>query len=135
MPSPGSTGRAVGHSGRQPAAALRPLCVSPPPRSRRRAAEKPAPYVVVKAAAGHGLGPKATPVYADGKVFTFGISGILTALDAKTFEVPEGYKKVQDLAAEQVKDMFDGANMEELVKKLQGLEGTGQDAAPPSGKQ
>jgi outer membrane protein assembly factor BamB len=47
----------------------------------------PAPYVVVKAAAGHGLGPKSTPVYADGRLFTFGISGILTALDAKTGKI------------------------------------------------
>jgi outer membrane protein assembly factor BamB len=43
-----------------------------------------APYTVVKAAASHGPGPKATPVYADGKIVTFGISGILTAWDAKT---------------------------------------------------
>ena len=28
------------------------------------------------------MGPKATPVYADGKLFTFGISGILSAFDA-----------------------------------------------------
>jgi outer membrane protein assembly factor BamB len=41
-----------------------------------------APYDLVKAAAPHGMGPKATPVYADGKLFTFGISGILSAFDA-----------------------------------------------------
>jgi outer membrane protein assembly factor BamB len=44
----------------------------------------PAPYTVVKAAAAHGLGPKAVPVYGDGRLFTFGISGILTAIDAKS---------------------------------------------------
>ena len=44
----------------------------------------PAPYTLVKAAAGHGMGPKAAPVYGDGRVFTFGISGILTAIDAKS---------------------------------------------------
>jgi outer membrane protein assembly factor BamB len=45
-------------------------------------AQYPAPYVVVKAAAGHGLGPKATPAFADGRLFTHGISGILSAFDA-----------------------------------------------------
>jgi outer membrane protein assembly factor BamB len=44
----------------------------------------PAPYTLVKAAAAHGMGPKSTPVYADGRLFTFGISGILSAIDAKT---------------------------------------------------
>jgi len=44
----------------------------------------PAPYTLVKAAVPHGMGPKATPVYADGKLFTFGISGILSAFDANT---------------------------------------------------
>ena len=47
----------------------------------------PAPYTLVKAAAGHGMGPKATPAYADGRLFTFGISGILTAFDAKTGKI------------------------------------------------
>jgi outer membrane protein assembly factor BamB len=41
-----------------------------------------APYNLVKAAAGHGMGPKGTPVFADGRIFTFGISGILSAFDA-----------------------------------------------------
>src|ERR1700738_409743 len=39
----------------------------------------PAPYTLVQAAAPHGMGPKSTPVVADGRIFTFGISGILTA--------------------------------------------------------
>jgi outer membrane protein assembly factor BamB len=43
-----------------------------------------APYTLVKAAMPHGMGPKATPVHADGKVFTFGISGILSAFDANS---------------------------------------------------
>src|ERR1700729_3790142 len=37
----------------------------------------PAPYKVNSAAAGHGPGPKSTPLYANGKLFTFGLSGIL----------------------------------------------------------
>ena len=44
----------------------------------------PAPYELVKAAAAHGMGPKATPVFSDGRLFTFGISGILSAFDAAT---------------------------------------------------
>jgi outer membrane protein assembly factor BamB len=43
-----------------------------------------APYKMNEAAVGHGEGPKATPVYANGKLYTFGISGILSAFDAET---------------------------------------------------
>ncbi len=43
-----------------------------------------APYTLVRAAAPHGLGPKSTPAYADGRLFSLGISGILTAWDANT---------------------------------------------------
>jgi outer membrane protein assembly factor BamB len=42
----------------------------------------PAAYTLNPAAAGHGKGPKSTPVVADGRLFTFGISGILSAWDA-----------------------------------------------------
>ncbi|MGE0703963.1 MAG: PQQ-binding-like beta-propeller repeat protein [Vicinamibacterales bacterium] len=48
------------------------------------ASRYPAPYEPVSAAARHGKGPKSTPVHADGKLFTFGISGILSAWDAAT---------------------------------------------------
>jgi outer membrane protein assembly factor BamB len=44
----------------------------------------PAPYTVVSAAAEHGKGVKSTPVVADGRICTFGISGILSCFDAKT---------------------------------------------------
>jgi outer membrane protein assembly factor BamB len=47
-------------------------------------AEYPAPYSVNPAARGHGPGPKATPAIADARVFTFGIGGILSALDLAT---------------------------------------------------
>jgi outer membrane protein assembly factor BamB len=40
-----------------------------------------APYTMNPAARGHGPGPKSTPVAAGGRVFTFGISGILSAYD------------------------------------------------------
>jgi outer membrane protein assembly factor BamB len=41
-----------------------------------------APYQVNSAASAHGKGPKSTPVVDGGKMFTFGISGILSAWDA-----------------------------------------------------
>jgi outer membrane protein assembly factor BamB len=41
-----------------------------------------APYTLVRAALPHGMGPKSTPAFADGRLFTLGISGILTAFDA-----------------------------------------------------
>ncbi len=43
-----------------------------------------APYKMHSAARGHGKGPKSTPVVADGKLVTFGISGILSCFEAKT---------------------------------------------------
>jgi outer membrane protein assembly factor BamB len=46
-----------------------------------------APYTMNMAAVSHGKGPKSTPVVADGRVFTYGISGILTAMDAATGRV------------------------------------------------
>lgn len=44
----------------------------------------PAPYTMNPAATGHGKGPKSTPAVAGGRLFTFGIGGILSALDAST---------------------------------------------------
>ncbi len=41
-----------------------------------------APYTMNMAATSHGKGPKSTPVVADGRVFTYGISGILSGFDA-----------------------------------------------------
>jgi outer membrane protein assembly factor BamB len=46
--------------------------------------EYAAPYTMNPAARGHGPGPKSTPVVAAGRVFTFGISGILSAYDVAT---------------------------------------------------
>jgi outer membrane protein assembly factor BamB len=43
-----------------------------------------APYQVNPVAATHGKGPKSTPAVADGRVFTLGISGIVTAWDAQS---------------------------------------------------
>jgi hypothetical protein len=44
----------------------------------------PAPYSVAQPAAAHGAGPKATPLYHEGRLFTMGISGIVSAFDPAT---------------------------------------------------
>jgi len=44
----------------------------------------PAPYSMNMAAFGHGKGPKATPAFYNGKLYTFGISGILSCFEAAT---------------------------------------------------
>jgi outer membrane protein assembly factor BamB len=44
----------------------------------------PAPYRMNPVAASHRKGPKSTPVLHAGRLFTFGISGILSSYDAKT---------------------------------------------------
>jgi len=44
----------------------------------------PAPYTPSKAAEKHGASPKATPLFHDGRLFTLGISGIVSAFDAKS---------------------------------------------------
>lgn len=46
--------------------------------------EYAAPYTMNPAARAHGPGPKSTPVVADGRVFTFGISGVLSAHEVMT---------------------------------------------------
>ena len=46
-----------------------------------------APYKPTSAAARHGLGPKSTPVLHDGRLFTLGISGTLSAFDAESGKV------------------------------------------------
>jgi outer membrane protein assembly factor BamB len=43
-----------------------------------------APFTMNPAAARHEKGPKSTPTFADGKLFTLGMSGIVTAFDAAT---------------------------------------------------
>jgi outer membrane protein assembly factor BamB len=44
----------------------------------------PAPYSPSQPAAAHGAGPKATPVFHEGRLFTLGISGIVSAFDVAT---------------------------------------------------
>ena len=43
-----------------------------------------APYQMNSSALGHGKGPKSTPIIADGRIYTLGISGILTCWDTTT---------------------------------------------------
>ena len=47
----------------------------------------PAPYQPSPPTAAHGSGPKATPTYHDGKLFTLGVSGIVGAFDASSGEI------------------------------------------------
>jgi outer membrane protein assembly factor BamB len=43
-----------------------------------------APFQVFAATARHGAGPKSTPVFANGRIFSLGMSSIVTAFDAAT---------------------------------------------------
>lgn len=44
----------------------------------------PAPFDMKSATARHGPGPKSTPAFAEGRLFTLGMSGIVTSFDAQT---------------------------------------------------
>jgi outer membrane protein assembly factor BamB len=44
----------------------------------------PATFTMQKAAARHGPGPKSTPVFASGKLYAIGMTGVVTAFDAAT---------------------------------------------------
>jgi outer membrane protein assembly factor BamB len=48
------------------------------------AARYAAPFTISPAAARHEKGPKSTPTYADGRIFTLGMTNIVTAFDAAT---------------------------------------------------
>ncbi len=50
----------------------------------QRRSSYPAPYSPGHPAAAHGAGPKATPLYHEGTLFTLGVSGIVSAFDAAT---------------------------------------------------
>jgi outer membrane protein assembly factor BamB len=42
----------------------------------------PAPFTMHSAAARHGAGPKSTPVFANGRLYSIGMTGVVTAFDA-----------------------------------------------------
>ncbi len=46
-----------------------------------------APYKMNPAARGHGKGPKSTPAFSEGKLYTLGISGIVSCFDGSNGEV------------------------------------------------
>ena len=47
----------------------------------------PAPYEMFSGATRHGEGPKATPLFHDGRLYTHGVTGALTAFDGSTGEL------------------------------------------------
>jgi len=44
----------------------------------------PAPFTMQSAAARHGPGPKSTPVFSNGRLYSIGMTGVVTAFDAAT---------------------------------------------------
>jgi len=60
------------------------LAIDPVSGAIRWKQQYDAPYKMNSAAVSHGEGPKATPLYASGRLYTLGISGILSAFDAET---------------------------------------------------
>jgi outer membrane protein assembly factor BamB len=44
----------------------------------------PAPFTMQSSAARHGPGPKSTPIYFNGRLYSIGMTGVVTALDAST---------------------------------------------------
>jgi outer membrane protein assembly factor BamB len=44
----------------------------------------PAPYAPATPAAAHGVGPKATPLFHNGRLYTLGVTGIVSAFDGAT---------------------------------------------------
>ena len=60
------------------------LCLDVPTGKQLWRASYPATYTMNPAATGHGKGPKSTPVVSGGKLFTFGINGVLSCFDARS---------------------------------------------------
>jgi outer membrane protein assembly factor BamB len=71
-----------------------------------------APYKIYSGAASYGSGPKSTPVIFKNKLFTLGISGILSAFDAKTGAI-QWQKKFEGIFPEASPPF--GASMSPLV--------------------
>ncbi len=71
----------------------------------------PAPHKVVAAAEGHGPGPKSTPLFYNGKLYTLGISGIVSSFDASTGRL------LWQKAAPPVEPLYGNAAMSPLGEK------------------
>jgi len=75
----------------------------------------PAPYRMNPAAEQHGEGPKSTPLFHDGRLYTFGISGILTCWDAASGamrwrkDFSRQYKETSPLFGVAMSPLADGA--------------------------
>jgi outer membrane protein assembly factor BamB len=59
------------------------LCLEAATGKQLWRASYPAAYIMNPAATGHGKGPKSTPVVGGGRLFTFGINGVLSCFDAR----------------------------------------------------
>jgi len=74
----------------------------------------PAPYTMNPAAERHGEGPKSTPLLHDGKLYTLGISGILTCWDGATGavrwrkEFSKQYRQTSPLFGTAMSPVIDG---------------------------
>ena len=60
------------------------LAIDPGTGKVRWTQQYPAPYTMNSAATAHGQGPKSTPLYANGRLYTFGITEALSCFDAET---------------------------------------------------
>ena len=72
------------------------------------------PYRMNPAATGHGKGPKSTPVVSDGRLYTFGITGVLSCFDIKTGrliwskEFSKQFKETSPLFGASMSPLIDG---------------------------
>jgi outer membrane protein assembly factor BamB len=76
-------------------------------------ARYPAPYQPKEGTYGHGSGPKSTPLFKDGKLYTLGISGIVSAFDTGDgtllWQLPE--PPVDPIFATAMSPLADGDNV------------------------
>jgi outer membrane protein assembly factor BamB len=70
------------------------------------------PYIMNPAATGHGKGPKSTPVVSDGRLYTFGITGVLSCFDIKTGRL--NWRKEFSKEFKETSPLF-GASMSPLI--------------------
>ncbi len=72
-----------------------------------------APFQMWKSTARHGAGPKSTPTYADGRLFSLGMTNIVTAFDAATgkqlWQIPA--TKAQPMYHTAMSPVVDGTQM------------------------